>query len=87
MEINIEKKVKVNAKTLVVCGKTSDCCTVQLLDQDGAILKDHDGYVPSGLGIGSGDYIELNVDLDTGQILNWKKPSSERVEEFIRGDE
>ncbi len=87
MEINIEKKVKVQAKTLKVCGKTSDCCCVTLVDQDGQELKYHDGYVPKGLGIGGGDYIEFDVDLDTGQILNWKKPTVEVVEEFIRGEE
>jgi hypothetical protein len=29
---------------------------------------EHDGYVPSNLGIGSGDYIEIQYCLDCGQL-------------------
>jgi hypothetical protein len=30
--------------------------------------KEHDGYVPYGLGIGGGDYVEFDWCLDCGQI-------------------
>ena len=46
-------------------------------------MRESDGYVPSGFGIGGGDYIELEIDFETGQILNWKKPSDDDVEEFL----
>jgi hypothetical protein len=29
---------------------------------------EHDGYVPDGLGIGGGDYIELHWCMDCGQV-------------------
>jgi len=28
-----------------------------------------------------GDYVELQIDLETGQIMNWKKPSRKVIEE------
>ncbi len=33
----------------------------------------YDGYVPSGLGIGGGDYISISVDIETGRIVGWNK--------------
>ena len=29
------------------------------------------GYVPSGLGIGAGDYVRLDFCLDCGRIQDW----------------
>jgi hypothetical protein len=28
----------------------------------------------------------LNIDLDTGQVTNWKKPTAEQIEQFIAGE-
>lgn len=44
---------------------------------------DHNGYVPDGLGIGGGDYIEMTVDMDTGQIQDWKPITDEDAVEAI----
>lgn len=30
-----------------------------------------------------GDYVILDIDLDTGKILNWKPPTAEQIEEWI----
>jgi hypothetical protein len=40
---------------------------------------DYDGYVPYGLGIGGSDYLELKVDIETGQILNWKPLTLDQI--------
>jgi hypothetical protein len=45
-----------------VQGKTSDMCFVQL-----GYFKS-DGYVPSDMNIGGGDYIRFSLCLDCGQI-------------------
>lgn len=45
-----------------VCGKTSDMCFFSIRD------KSHDGYVPRGVGIGGGDYIDFSYCLNCGQI-------------------
>lgn len=43
-----------------------------------------DGYVPSFLPFGGdGDYVAFSVDLDTGQILDWKVPSHESIEDYF----
>lgn len=40
-------------------------------------------YVPRNLGIGGGDYIKLEIDLDTGQIIDWKPIDNETLEEVF----
>jgi len=84
MEIGVTKKVAVNAKTLSLNLKVCDCFYASLLDQDGAELKDYEGYVPGFMpGQHYGDYVYLDIDIDTGQIKNWKAPTAEQIEEFI----
>lgn len=87
MKIDMQKTVQVEAKVLKVHLKVSDRFSAVLVDQDGATIHDHDGYVPSFFPGGPGDYVELNIDIDTGQILNWKKPHPSDIEEFIKPDE
>jgi len=75
------------SKTLQICCKVSDRFSATL-KEDGKILKDYDGYVPSFMpGDHYGDYIQLEIDINTGQILNWKKPTEEQIEEFIGEEE
>lgn len=86
MEINATKMVKVNAKTLVVTAKVRDSGAYILTDQDGAVISDQDGYVPGFFpGEHYGDYLMLHIDMDTGVITNWKKPSAEDVQEWVDG--
>lgn len=88
MEINAIKTVKVNAKTLKIHCKVCDCFTASLHDQDGKELKDYDGYVPKFMpGDHYGDYLILDIDIDTGMITNWKKPTSSDIEKFIKSGE
>lgn len=49
-------------RMVIVSGKVSDMCYVEYMD---AI---HQGDVPSGLNIGSGDYIELNICMNCGKV-------------------
>lgn len=87
MEINITKPVKVNAKTLKLHMKVRDQFEADLVDQDGETLKEYEGYVPEFMpGEHYGDYLILDIDIDTGVIKNWKAPSAEQVQEFISGD-
>lgn len=58
------------------------CC--QILDSEGEELKDYEGYVPSFMpGDNMGDYLILDIDIDTGLITNWKKIESDEIERFI----
>jgi hypothetical protein len=87
MELTIKKPVAVQAKTLKICIKVRDEFAADLLDQDGAKLKAYEGYVPRFMpGDHFGDYLMLDIDIDTGQITNWEQPDRDDVEEFIAGE-
>ena len=53
------------------------------LTVDGERVGGYDGYVPSFFpGEHYGDYVELRIDVDTGQILNWNKPTAKDLKIF-----
>jgi hypothetical protein len=84
MEISVTKEVPVQAKTLAIHMKVCDGFVCRILDQDGASIKDYEGYVPHFMpGEPYGDYVILDIDIDTGQITNWRQVKSEDIEEFI----
>ena len=70
---------------LKLSAKCSDMCSLEYTDAKGKVTK-HDGYVPEGIGIGEfyGDYIEMEIDMATGQILNWKPQTDARVKAAIK---
>jgi hypothetical protein len=81
-------------KTILhICAKCSDNCYARLEDKDGNVLKERNYYVPEmmpGQEFGEkpdshyGDYVILSIDIETGQILNWKKPSEAAIKRFIK---
>lgn len=87
MEITATKTVQVQAKTLAIHLKVRDEFCATILDENGAELGgQEDGYVPKFMpGDHYGDYVILNIDLDTGQVTNWKTPPVDQIERFIRG--
>lgn len=69
-------------KTITVSGKCSDMCYFAVGGDDGeTIYEQHDGYVPSGCGVGGGDYIKITIDVETGKIVGW---NSENVKQGIQ---
>lgn len=89
MKINQMKQVQVEAKTLHVHLKVRDEFGGKITDQDGNTLVDkEDGYVPGFMpGEHYGDYVILDIDLDSGKIINWKTPTASELEEFINAKE
>lgn len=89
MQINQTKVVPVEAKEIRINIKVSDWFTASIHDQDGVEIGGQaDGYVPDFMpGEHHGDYVILNIDLDTGRITNWKVPTAEQIESFICGDD
>lgn len=86
MKIGIKKEVEVEAKELRLYCKVCDMFTAGLYDQDGQEIFDYEGYVPNFMpGEHYGDYLILNIELDTGKITNWRVPSPEEITEFIEG--
>jgi len=89
MEIDKFEKVKVNVKTLKVHLKVNDRFTASLETSAGTQIFDQDdGYVPGFMpGDHYGDCVILDIDIDTGQITNWNKPSAQQIEEWISVEE
>jgi len=75
---------KPKPKTVSIHAKCCDLCVTTLKDQRGNTIKEHDGYVAAFMpGEHYGDYVILDIDLETGKILNWKPPTATQLEEFI----
>lgn len=83
--IAMKKEIQVEAKTLSIYTKVCDEFSARLLDQNGdEIFDQEDGYVPGFMpGDHYGDYLILEIDIDTGQIKNWKAPSAAAIQEWI----
>jgi hypothetical protein len=66
-----------------IVGHTSDSFGLELII-NGKSVADYCGYVPDFFpGNHGGDDIMLDIDLDTGVILNWKKPSQSDLDNLI----
>jgi hypothetical protein len=67
---------------LKISAKCSDLCFTSYTDKKGNVTES-DSYVPEGIGISDegdcGDYISIDIDMQTGQILNWKPVSDKKV--------
>lgn len=89
MEISQTKQVRVNVKTLRIHCKVSDRFSYSLNDAEGEEIHcQDDGYVPNFMpGNHYGDYIILDIDLDTGVVTNWKKPTAAQIEAAIKPED
>ena len=66
-----------NAKTIRINAKCCDLFCASLHDVSGNEIGEYNGYVPDFMpGDHYGDYVDLEIDLQTGKILNWKAPSA-----------
>ena len=83
----VEKKVAV--KTVSVHAKVRDSASYEFKSEDGETVKDlDDSYVPDFFPTQHyGDYLVLDIDLSTGQILNWKAPTASELEELFNSEE
>jgi len=64
---------------LSISAKCSDLCYTKYTDKNGKETES-DGYVPKGIGIDEyGDYVVLDIDMETGQIQNWKPVTDKQV--------
>ena len=65
------------------CIKCSDMFSASLTDDDGKIVGEYGGYVPDFFpGEHYGDYVELDIDTKTGQIVNWNVPTKKDLKIF-----
>lgn len=88
MKINQNKKIEIEAKVLSIHIKVRDEFAAQLLNDKDEVLRDYEGYVPEFMpGDHFGDYLMLDIDIDTGKILNWKVPNQDQLEMFLKEDD
>lgn len=74
MKVGIKKVVDVDIKKVNVHIKVRDEGVYTFYDQDDVEQLYLEGeYVPGIFPAGGGDYLELDIDLETGQILNWNE--------------
>lgn len=65
--------------------KVCDAGSYKILDENGEVVTELDGYVPSMMcpeGSGYGDYVIMKID-ETGKIANWKVD----FDEFLNTDD
>lgn len=67
--------------------KCSDLFHGSIYDDEGNELIGLDGYVPNDINIGGGDYVELTIDLATGQIEGWEPVDADVVQSMIEEQE
>jgi hypothetical protein len=85
MEIEVKAKKTVEAKLLKLYLKVCDQFTATLEDADGNEICDNgDDYVPGFMpGQHYGDYVILDIDINTGQVVNWKKPDADDLSAWV----
>jgi len=72
-------------KVLRVCAKTVDNCAISFLNEEGESVGERDCYVPEYFPEDHcGDYLELDIDVETGVILNWKTPTQSQLKKSIQ---
>lgn len=76
-------------RTLSINVKCSDMFSAVLLRNDNPEAS-YDGYVPKWFPNPRvqhfGDYVELVIDIDTGRIVNWQKPTAAQLSETFNFD-
>jgi hypothetical protein len=86
-EAELLSKVR-GIKTILISGKCDDRQNVIAKDAKGRTLFNTEpDYVKAGLGYGSGDYIELEINIETGQVVGWKKPTEYDLIQAFGDDE
>lgn len=71
-------------RSIRVTAKTSDHFFGELLTTENVVICEYTGYVPEWFPGELGDkYLELEIDLPTGLIRNWKPPTEEQLRKFI----
>lgn len=89
MKVETTTRSTVDVKRIKTCIKVCDRFTAAVYGSDGEMIRSiEDEYVPDCFpGQHYGDYLELDIDIETGQILNWKAPLESELEQLVNGDE
>lgn len=87
MKINQKKTVQVDVTELRLHIKVRDSFNAGVFDSEGEAVGEYEGYVPGFFpGEHYGDYLQLHINIETGQITNWRKPNAEQLEALLSGE-
>ncbi len=82
-----KKTTEITPKTMIINAKISGSMRATFKDEDGEVMKNYDGPVPEFMPEQHwGDYINLEIDIETGRILNWEAPRQD-VADFMNAPE
>ncbi len=71
---------------VTICAKVSDGCYFDFKDDTGKTVAEGRDYVPDFFPDEHyGDYIMLDIDMSTGKIVNWKKPTQAQIKKAMKG--
>lgn len=84
MKTEISENRVVDIKRIKTCIKVCDRFTADVIGEgDVKIGVIENQYVPDLFpGQHYGDYLELDIDIETGKILNWKPPFPSELEQL-----
>jgi len=73
--------------TLQISAKCSDMFDATISSDKKGLNGEYSGYVPAWFPSSNeqhfGDYVQLEIDIDTGHILNWRKPTAAQLKEIF----
>jgi hypothetical protein len=83
MKVTVNTPKTIDLKTVRIYVKCSDRFSCIITTDDPYKSYGYDGYVPDVIPGDYGDYIDLNIDIETGMILNWPKNNPDEWAEFL----
>ena len=76
----MSKNKQVKIRVIEISAKCSDLFSMGIVSPSGQTNWKYNGYVPEFFPDQHfGDYVMLRIDVNTGKILNWKKPNQETL--------
>lgn len=71
--------------TIFITAKCVDACHILFQDKDKNAVGERNDYVPDFMPEEHfGDYIEIEIEIATGKILNWKVPTQKELKDSIQ---
>lgn len=91
LRILAEETAKITPVKLTIHAHSRDCNSIKVHNADGSEIELSEfthGYVPYHMDIGGGDDLQLEIDIATGQILNWSSYTvKSRIAELLKGED
>lgn len=71
-------------RILSIQAHSRDCNYIVYQNKVTGLEAVSEGYVPSHLNLGGGDEVEIEIDVETGQILNWVPLTEDHILKIMK---